>query len=292
MKFVTAAVSVGCAVAVQLARADTIEKRVAADPCGRVEIVNVAGEVSVSGWDKPEVHVSADLGDGVERLDFESKGGRTVIEVVLRRRSHSGSTDLIVHVPRDSSLFVNTVSAEQVISDVHGALQLQAVSGSIATDSWSDIEVKTVSGEVEVRGHGGEGAARITSVSGDIVLNDIGPELELDTVTGDMDVRMDTLTRGRIKTTNGDLMLATKLSGDARLEAEAINGDLQFLLDAPVNAEFEIETFNGDIDNCFGPEPRRTREFAPGNELRFTQGKGGARVRIQTLNGGVEVCKN
>lgn len=292
MKFVIAAASVGCAFSAQLVCAGTVEKRAATDPRGKVEIVNVAGEVRVIGWDKPEVHVTADLGGGVERLDFESKGGRTVIEVVLRRRAHAGSSDLTVHAPRDSSLFVNTVSAEQEISDMRGALQLQAVSGSIETDSWGDIEVKTVSGEIEVRGHGGEGGVRVTSVSGDIVLRNIGPDLELETVTGDMDVGMDALTRGRIKTTNGDLTLVTRLSGDARLEAEAINGDLQFLLEAPVNAEFEIETFNGDIDNCFGPAPRRTREFAPGNELRFTQGKGGARVRIQTLNGGVEVCKN
>lgn len=291
MRFVTVALSAASALAAQLAWADVVEKRAPAEPRGKVEIVNVSGEVSVIGWDKPEVHVSADLGSGVERLDFESKGGRTVIEVVLRRHSQGGSTDLTVRAPHESSLYVNTVSADQNIADIRGALQLQAVSGSIVADSWGDIEAKTVSGEIEVRGRDGDGAVRATSVSGDIVLNDVGPEIEIDTVTGDMEVRMDELKRGRIKTTNGDLTLRTRLAADARLDAEAINGDLRFLLASPINAEFDIETFNGDIENCFGPAPRRTREFAPGNELRFTEGKGDARVRIQTLNGGVEVCK-
>lgn len=291
MKFVTAALSVGCALTAPLCCAERVEKRAAADPRGEVEIVNVSGDVSVTGWDKPEVTVAADLGAGVERLDFSSTGGRTVIEVVLRPNSRGGASDLNVRVPRDSTLSVNTVSAEQTIADVRGALRLQAVSGSIVTDSWSDIEAKTVSGEIEVRGHGGEGAVRVTSVSGDIRLDDVGPELEIETVTGDMDVRTDALTRGRIKTTNGDLTFTTQLAADARFAAESVNGDLQLLLDAPVNAEFDIETFNGDIDNCFGPAPRRTREFAPGNELRFTEGKGGARIRIKTLNGGVEVCR-
>ena len=77
----------------------------------------------------------------------------------------------------------------------------------------------------------------------------------------------------------------------ARLEAEAINGDLRFHLRGEINAEFDIETFNGDIDNCFGPEPRRSREYGPGNELRFSQGKGDARVHIKTLNGTVMICK-
>ena len=51
---------------------------------------------------------------------------------------------------------------------------------------------------------------------------------------------------------------------------------------ATINAEFDIETFNGDIDNCFGPKPSRSREYGPGNELRFTQGKGDAQVRMKT----------
>jgi DUF4097 and DUF4098 domain-containing protein YvlB len=106
-----------------------------------------------------------------------------------------------------------------------------------------------------------------------------------------MTVSLDQLDRGRIKTTNGDLNLTTALGNDARIEAEAINGDLHFNLRGEINAEFDIETFNGDIDNCFGPKPTRSRQYGPGNELRFTQGKGDGRIRIKTLNGGVMVCK-
>jgi DUF4097 and DUF4098 domain-containing protein YvlB len=102
---------------------------------------------------------------------------------------------------------------------------------------------------------------------------------------------MPTLTRGRIQTTNGDLRLQATLTRDARLEAEAINGDLGFQLREPIDAEFDVETFNGEIDYCFGQRPVRSSEFAPGNTLRFRQGDGSARVRIKTLNGGVEICK-
>jgi DUF4097 and DUF4098 domain-containing protein YvlB len=277
----------------QVASAEMVEKRAPADPRGEVEIVNVAGDVHVLGWDKAEVEVSADLASGVERLEFSSAGRRTVIEVILRGgRSHSGSTDLVVHVPRESAVSINTVSADQTVEGVRGAQNLQAVSGSIATETWgSEFEAEAVSGDIDVRGHGGAGPVRITNVSGEVRLIDVGRQLSLETVTGDMHVQMNELERARIKTTNGSLELAARLTDDGRIDAEAINGDLSFLLRGPVNAEFEIETFNGDIDNCFGQEPRRTREFGPGNELRFTEGKGGARVRIKTLNGGVAVCK-
>jgi hypothetical protein len=277
----------------QPAGADTIERRSPADPRGAVEIVNVSGEVQVSGWDKPEILVSAETGSSIEQLEIKSEGPRTLIKVVLPKgRSTSGPADLSVRIPRDSSLSVNTISASQTIDNVRGAQRLQAVSGSINTQAWAgDFEAKTVSGDLTVKGHGGAGLARATTVSGDMILHNMVNELEINTVSGDMEVTAEQLSRARIKTTNGDVDLITTLMRDARIEAEAINGELRFQLRGLIDAEFDIETFNGDIDNCFGPEPRRTREFAPGNELRFKQGEGNGRVRIKTLNGAVSLCK-
>jgi DUF4097 and DUF4098 domain-containing protein YvlB len=275
-----------------VAQADTVERTVPADARGEVEIVNVAGDVQVRGWERAEVQVHADLGDGTERLDVQSGKGRTSINVIVRNGRSSSGSDLVVEVPRDSTLIVKTVSADQTISDVRGAQRPQAVSGSISTQAWEEeVRIKTISGEVTVAGHKSAGRMAVNTVSGDVNLDNIAGELTLETVTGDMDVRMPTLTRGRIQTTNGELRLHAALAADATLDAEAINGDLSFLLQSPVNAEFDIETFNGEIDNCFGPKSVRTREFAPGNALRFKEGAGSARVRAKTLNGGVEICR-
>jgi DUF4097 and DUF4098 domain-containing protein YvlB len=274
------------------AGAEEISKTLAADAKGEVEIVNVSGMVQVSGWDRPEVKVDADLGSNVERLEFRNDGQRTLIKVVLpRSASSSTSSDLRIKVPQGSSLIINTVSAEQMVKGVRGAQRLQAVSGGIDTEFGpGDLEMKTVSGDIRAQGDG-KGLVRATTVSGDLQISKGGPELDLNTVSGDMTVTLDRLDRGRIKTTNGDLDLTTALGTDARVDAEAINGDLQFTLRGQVNAEFDIETFNGDIDNCFGPKPTRSREYGPGNELRFTEGRGDARVRVKTLNGGVMICK-
>ncbi len=287
-----AALALAMLTAATHAGAEQVSKSLPADARGEVEIVNVAGLVEVSGWDRPEVKVDAELGSNVERLDFRTDGSRTLVKVVLPRfSSGSGSSELRIKVPKDSGLIVNTVSAEQLIKGVRGSQRLQAVSGDIETDFGpGDLELKTVSGNIIARGDG-KGLVRATSVSGDMEINKGGPELDLNTVSGDMMVTLDRLDRGRIKTTNGDLNLTAALGDEPRIDAEAINGDLHFTWRGPINAEFDIETFNGDIDNCFGPKPSRSREYGPGNELRFTEGKGDGRIRIKTLNGGVMVCK-
>jgi DUF4097 and DUF4098 domain-containing protein YvlB len=277
----------------QAAGAEEIEKSAQADPRGEVVISNVAGEVQVTGWDRNEVHVSADLSDDDVRLEFRTSGARTTIEVVLPRgHSYQGSTDLVVQVPRNSSVTMTTVSADQTIKDVRGTQRLQAVSGTIQTELWNeDIEVKNVSGEVYVRGHSGKGSLRATSVSGGLRLDDIGSDMELNTVTGDMTVRVAELSKARIRTTNGNVELrAAKVTDDLRIDCEGINGDLRFRFPRTLDAEFDISTFNGDIDNCFGPKPHKTSEYGPGNALRFKEGNGDGRIRIKALNGTVEIC--
>jgi hypothetical protein len=273
--------------------AETIQRSVPADARGAVEIVNMAGAVRVQGWDRNEVQVSGELGGGVDRLDLQRGDRRTSINVVLPPGEHRvGATNLVVKVPRDSALSISTVSADQTVADLRGPQRLQAVSGNIATEQWlEDVEARTISGDVEIRSHGGRGETIVNTVSGDITLVDAPEQLSLETITGGMTVSADKLDRGRIRTTNGDLRLTAALTATARLDTESINGDLHFLLWEPINAQFDVETFNGDIVNCFGKKPMRTSEFAPGNELRFTQGEGDARVRIKALNGRVEICK-
>ena len=273
--------------------AETIQRSVPADARGAVEIVNVAGEVRVQGWDRNEVQVSGALGEGVDKLDLHSGERRTSINVVsLPGARSAGPTHLVVRVPHDSALSISTVSANQIVTEMRGPQRLQAVSGDIATEQWlEDVEARTISGGVDIRSHGSRGETVVNTVSGDITLVDAPAQLSLETVTGDMKVSSEKLDRARIRTTNGELRLTATLAATARLDAESINGNLQFLLREPVKAQFDVETFNGEIANCFGPKPMRAHEFAPGNALRFTQGGGDARVRIKSLNGRVEICK-
>jgi DUF4097 and DUF4098 domain-containing protein YvlB len=93
-----------------------------------------------------------------------------------------------------------------------------------------------------------------------------------------------------VRTTNGDMEIVTKLASGGRFDAETINGDVTLKLQGTVDAEFDIHTFNGEIDSCYADEQVRSRERGPGHDLNFTRGSGSARVRIKTLNGGIDLC--
>ena len=109
-----------------------INERAAADPAGSVEVSNVAGTVRVTGWDRNEVEVTGELGEGTEKLEFAVADKVTRIKVIMPGKSTtSRSTDLVIRVPAASRLSVNTVSADIEVQGLLGAQRLQSVSADI-----------------------------------------------------------------------------------------------------------------------------------------------------------------
>jgi DUF4097 and DUF4098 domain-containing protein YvlB len=269
-----------------------INKRTSADPGGTVEVSNVAGSVTVSAWNRNEVEVTGELGDGTENLEFTKADKLTRIKVVVPKRSYNvDDTDLIVKVPAGSVLSVNTVSADIVVQGVRGSQRLQAVSGDVRTEaSGEDVECRTVSGDVTIAGSGHKGLVSITTVSGDASATRVAGEVNGNTVSGSFNLGAGEISRSRLRSTSGDLTLTGQLGPDARLDAESISGDVRLDFAGSVAGQFDVSTFNGEIRNCFGPKAQRTDEYAPGRELRFQEGAGAARIRVKTLNGDIGIC--
>lgn len=285
-----ATLALACVLAAPAALAQQqVDQWADAHPKGDVEISNLAGSVRVTGWDEDRVHVTGTLGRDVERLEFRTDGKYTLVKVIIPKGRHrSAESRLEVSIPRGSRLNVGTVSADIGVVGVEGGLRLQSVSGDVEAQAFGeDVRIQSVSGDIDVRGSGDPALLAVTTVSGDAKLVDVGGELVVQTVSGDLEASAPSVQRARINTTNGEAVLATALATDARIEMETINGDLTLVLRGEVDAEFELETFNGEIRNDFGPKPERTSQFAPGTELRFTEGAGSARVTMETLNGGI-----
>jgi hypothetical protein len=263
----------------------------AADPQGEVEIFNLAGKVEVQGWDRNEVEVGGSADDGVERVDVSGSGRRTSVHVVARS-SHlwgsDGEAHLIVHVPAKSSLMVTLVSSDFEVRGVLGDLKVQSVSGKVGGEAGGDVRAATVSGNVRLKAPGAK-SIEVRTISGDIQLTGGGGEVDINTVSGTVKLELAELNSGRFKSISGNMTVALTLAPDGRIESESVSGDVALNFAAMPAAEFDVQSFSGDIKNCFGPKPTESR-YGPGSRLQFMNGDGHGHVRINTKSGDARLC--
>ena len=272
------------------------DQQVAADPHGIVEISNVSGKIEVSGWDQPRVSVHAELSGHATSVDVTRDHGRTTITVRLNQvwgglSFGNGKADLKIKVPRGSEIDATAVSADVISSNVLGAQRLKSVSGSIKADiAQADVEAKTVSGDVILRGQGKPAELHITTISGNIRLDHGAGDIEATTTSGDLNVQLDPGHSIRVRTISGRMIVNGKLMKDADLDAETVSGDVGLHAGAEDGYEYEVTTFSGNIRNCFNVETERTNRYGPGERLSGSRGKGSAHVRLKTMSGDVDLC--
>jgi hypothetical protein len=268
----------------------SIDERHAADPRGLVEIVDVAGSVDVSGWDRAEVAVTGTVDDRVERVDVTSAGDRTSVHVVMRSgiSGQGGEARLVVHVPAASAVAARLVSADLKIEGIRGDATLSTVSGDLEGDVQGELKASTVSGSLRLTAREAQ-HIEVKSISGDVHLTGGGGEIEVTTVSGNAKTDLASVSQGRFKTVSGNLVADLALAPAARLDGESVSGDVTLNFATSPEADFDVQSFSGDIHNCFGPKPVKA-EYGPGSRLAFTQGTGHARVHVDTKSGEVRLC--
>ena len=127
-------------------------------------------------------------------------------------------------------------------------------------------EIKLINGALDVAGVIGE--VRASCINGRLEARNLAGEARLSTVNGHLDARFD------------------QLSGRP-LELNSVNGSVDLTIPSDSNAEVEANTVSGRIDNDFGLHVNR-HNFV-GHDLRGELGSGGTRIRLQNVNGKVEI---
>lgn len=267
------------------------DKQVPAAAHGVVEISNTAGTVDVTASERAEVIVHGELGEGVERVDVTREGERTVVKVVLPGHSmRDGDAKLHVQIPKDSELHLATVSADASVAGVLGVQRVNAVSGNVVTEiAGSDLELKTVSGDIRIKGHGQAARLHVSTVSGDVHLEHGAGDLETSSVSGDLIVTLDSARSVHARTTSGDLRFEGKLTRGASFDAASVSGDLNVRAAADGGYSYEVSTFSGDLGNCFNAKSDK-KSPGVGQSLSGSRGEGAGHMRLKTMSGDIELC--
>ncbi len=249
-----------------------------AKPKGVIDIENVSGSVDVIGWDRPEVHVEGTLGARVKRLDFENRNGHTLIRVVLPNVRFGGSgmwARLTIHVPWTSRLDIDVVSADVTVSGVHGAMELEAVSGAIKVSPAIPEPPK----EPEANGQEGN------EPDEEPIIPPVPSEVDAHTVSGSIDLTID-----------ADEIQAETVSGRISIEGNAGEIDAQTVSGRitveGVAEKIEAETVSGDIAATGWWKGYRSESISGDVELRMRPEKAllsarGGTTRIAAHSGDI-----
>lgn len=282
-----------------------VEERRPAAPDAVVEVSNLAGSVQVTGWQRDEVEVTGTLGEGVERLDVTGDEGHIRIEVVLPERAWRGrfgkdlgDAHLTIRMPRLGELEVETVSADIAVSGLTGRAELESVSGAIRVEGApEEVEAQSVSGSVDVALSEITRRTSARSVSGSVAIRGARGTVEASTVSGTVEVAGDGAVqvagrgpqRANLESVSGTLRYEAGFAPGGSYQLKSFSGSVRVAIPEAAAARVQVTTFSGEIDSDFGQEPRRTSRHAPGKELTFTLGGGGAQVKIESFSGRIEI---
>lgn len=127
-------------------------------------------------------------------------------------------------------------------------------------------EIKLINGEFDVRGVNGE--VRASCINGKLLAEGLGGEAKLSTINGPLDVSFSRL-------------------GSQSVELSSVNGSVDLTLPSDAKAEIEANTVHGGIDNNFGLHTNDHRWV--GHDLRGELGGGGAEIRLNNVNGRIDI---
>jgi DUF4097 and DUF4098 domain-containing protein YvlB len=256
-----------------------------------ISIENIAGSLTILGWDAAEVQIEGTLGDGVEGLGVEVDVDGVSIEVEYDENYHGRQTtptNLTIRVPSTSPVSVETISSSIDVSGYRGALDLESVSGRISVkDMPESLDVENVSGAISV--DSAPDKTELASVSGSIRVGMAMGSLDAENVSGSIVIEGGTLAGADIETVSGDITCKAIPGPKGDVDMETMSGSITLVVNAETVASYDLETFSGTISNQIGPEPKKLSKYTPEKELRFNTGTGGPRISLNSFSGTIKL---
>jgi DUF4097 and DUF4098 domain-containing protein YvlB len=127
-------------------------------------------------------------------------------------------------------------------------------------------EIKLINGSLDITGVTGE--VHASCINGRLEAHNLSGRADLSTINGHLDARFD------------------QLSGSS-VELKSVNGSVELTIPSDSKAEIEASTVSGGIENDFGLHVNHHRFV--GHDLRGELGNGGPRIKLENVNGRIEI---
>src|ERR1700691_5695494 len=127
-------------------------------------------------------------------------------------------------------------------------------------------EIKLINGALDVIGTAGE--VHASCINGRLEAHNLSGRAELSTINGQLEAKFD------------------QLPGSS-VELSSVNGSVALTIPSDARAEIEATTVSGGIENDFGLHVNH-HNFV-GHDLRGELGTGGPRIKLENVNGRIEI---
>ena len=219
----------------------------------RVTINTFDGQVTIRGWDKPEVMYHATKAshdeNSLKEITIQAQQQGSAVTITANNHDqHHGSVSFDVYVPRQSSLHV---------SSGDGALNLEGVSGQITLRS-GDGPIEVANGGGQLQLNTGDGLIRVIKFDG-----------QVDARTGDGEIALD-----------GNFNSLSARTGDGTISLTVPAGS-SFTIETNAPDEISNEGFNVAEDITPSPRVKRWRIGNGGKVFVLKTGDGKILLRPQ-----------
>ncbi|HEX3868466.1 MAG TPA: DUF4097 family beta strand repeat-containing protein [Gemmatimonadaceae bacterium] len=256
---------------------------------GGVKIFSAAGAVRIVGWDRDSLLVRGHIARG-ERFTFTRAGNSIAGAVVLGVIDFAGvavarPSTFTVYVPRTAKVSVKTARANIDAHDASG--WFFSVAGSVRlSGTATSAEVESISGDLDVDLN--TAWVRARTGGGRVLLRGSPQDADVSTVSGAMDIDAPALARGQFASVSGNIHYDGAPAAGAIFDFSNHSGAVDLLLAHDASAVFPLTSVNGPIENGrTAVRPIRTEPHS----LRLEVGPGaaGAHVAVRTFRGAIRL---
>ena len=252
-------------------------------PTADVKVFQVAGSISLVGWDRDSIVVRGRVSRGDQ---FYLAGGDSSVKFGVEHRSGTGDPspcDLVVYLPRRVHIALKTVTANVSASDVSG--WFYSVSGNFhLSGSATSLDAQTMSGNLDVDITSPWVRAR--TGSGHLLLRGAPQDVDVATVSGRLDFAAAGVLRAQVVSVSGDIYYVGTPARGSIADFSTHSGAVEFQLPPSASGVFTLSSVSGPIENGF----RSVRPAgSPTQGLRITLGRGDSQVMVRTFKGAIRL---
>ena len=251
----------------------------------KLELHNMEGEIRVTGWDRNQVRVTADIDDEDGYLSLSRSG--STIKVRTKWKYGPSSVDFAISVPKSMALNLHGVSADMYLDDVRGEVIVETIEGEINVRGGSGIiNVHTVEGGIAIRD--ARGTIRASTAEDDItIVNAIG-EIFAETFEGDIHLEDVDSKNVQASTLDGDIYYNGTVHDGGQYRLTTHDGDVRMVIPANANATVVVASVDGDFETDF---PITVEDYHGGHRLSFVLGSGKAQAELETFDGSIQLVR-